>query len=138
MPPEVCITNLIPDITIWDKENDKFHMFELTVPLDRNIDARHLEKSNKYAHFVTDITHLQTTVTAFEVSSTGNLTADNKKRISTLQKFCKPGTKLNTFLKNISCLSIYSSYHIWFCRNDPEFLTPRYLPTHSQSSPGRT
>ena len=35
VPPEFCVTNLKPDITIWDKKNNKFDMFELTVPLDQ-------------------------------------------------------------------------------------------------------
>ena len=136
MPPEVCVTNLKPDITIWDKENNKFEIFELTVPLDVNINQRNLDKSNKYAHFTTDITHITTTVTAFEVSSTGMITQDNKTRLAALHKHCKPGIKLSTFVKNISSLSIYSSYHIWLCRNDPEFHTPPYLPAPFQPSPG--
>ena len=60
---------------------------------------------------------------------------DNKKRLTALHKFCKPGIKLSMFVKNISCLSIYSSYHIWLCRNDPVFVTPSYLPAPFQSSP---
>jgi hypothetical protein len=135
VPPEVTVTNLKPDITIWDKTNNKFEMFELTVPLDVNISQRNLDKSNKYAHFTTDITHIKTTVTAFEVSSTGTITAENKTRITSLHKYCKPGIKLSTFVKNISSLSIYSSYHIWLCRNDPEFHTPPYLPAPFQPSP---
>ena len=136
VPPEVCVTNLKPDITIWDKASNMFHIFELTVPLDRNISQRHLEKSNKYAHFITDIQHIKTSVTAFEVSSIGNVTPDNKKSLTKLHKFCKPGTKLSMFIKNISSLSIYSSYHIWLCRNDPDFLAPPYLPAPFQPSPG--
>ena len=136
VPPEVCVTNLKPDITIWDKASNMFHIFELTVPLDRNISQRHLEKSNKYAHFITDIQHIKTSVTAFEVSSIGNVTPDNRKSLTKLHKFCKPGTKLSMFIKNISSLSIYSSYHIWLCRNDPDFLAPPYLPAPFQPSPG--
>ena len=128
------MTNLKPDITIWDKVNNKFHIFELTVPLDVNIAQRNTDKSNKYAHFVTDITHIKTTVTAFEISSLGNVSSDNKKRLTALHKFCKPGIKLSTFVKNISSLSIYSSYHIWLCRNDPEFVIPSFLPAPFQSS----
>ena len=135
VPPEVTVTNLKPDITIWDKVNNKFHIFELTVPLDVNISQRNTDKSNKYAHFATDITHITTTVTAFEISSLGNVSCDNKKRLTALHKFCKPGIKLSMFVKNISCLSIYSSYHIWLCRNDPVFVTPSYLPAPFQSSP---
>ena len=135
VPPEVTVTNLKPDITIWDKINNKFHIFELTVPLDVNISQRNIDKSNKYAHFSTDITHITTTVTAFEISSLGNVSSDNKKRLTALHKFCKPGIKLSMFVKNVSCLSIYSSYHIWLCRNDPVFVTPSYLPAPFQSSP---
>ena len=80
------------------------------------------------AHFSTNITHINTTVTAFEISSTGNVSADNKKSLTSLHKFCTPGIKLSTFIKNISSLSIYSSYHIWLCRNDPVFVSPSYLP----------
>ena len=36
--------------------------------------------------------------------------------------------KLGNFKKNISGLSIYSSYHIWLCRSDPLFQEPPFLP----------
>ena len=127
IPPEVCITNLKPDITILDKKTNSFHIFELTCPLERNIEIRHLNKTNKYSHFTTDISHLTTTVTAFEISSLGHITQRNKKHLLDLHKFCKKGTQFNTFRKNISALSIYSSYHIWLCRNDPLFVEPPFL-----------
>ena len=127
IPPEVCITNLKPDITILDKKSDKFHIFELTCPLERNIEIRHLQKTNKYSHFITDISHLTTNVTAFEISSLGHITKRNNKHLLDLHKFCKKGIKLSTFKKNISALSIYSSYHIWLCRNDPLFVEPPFL-----------
>ena len=101
VPPEIIVTNLKPDITIWDKVNNRFNIFELTVPLDVNISQRNIDKTNKYAHFSTDITHIHTTVTAFEISSTGNVSADNKKSLTSLHKFCKPGIQLSTFIKNI-------------------------------------
>ena len=59
---------------------------------------------------------------------TGKLT-----RMKDLQE--KPGIKLSLFVKNVSCLSIHSSYHIWLCRNDLVFVTPSYLPAPFQSSP---
>ena len=128
IPPEVCITNLKPDITIWDKTNKKFHIFELTCPLMTNIDKQHEYKTNKYAHFLTDISHLHTSVTAFEITSTGHITQRNHTHLQALHKFCKPGIKLGNFKKNISGLSIYSSYHIWLCRSDPLFQEPPFLP----------
>ena len=85
-----------------------------------------MEKSNKYAHFISNI-KLETTVIAFEVSSRGYISPDNHQYLHKLHTFCKPGVKLNTFKKNISALNIYSSYHIWLVRNDPEFVEPPFL-----------
>ena len=127
------MTNSKPDITTWDKVINKFQLFELTVPHEVNITQRSTDKLYKYAHFVTDITHIKTTVTAFEISSLGNVSSENKKRLTSLHKFCKPGIKLSMFVKNIPSLSIYSSYHIWLCRNDPEFVIPPFLPAPFQS-----
>ena len=50
IPPEICITNLKPDIVIVDKLKKNLHIFELTCPLERNIDERHKYKQDKYAH----------------------------------------------------------------------------------------
>ena len=44
-------------------------------------------------------------MTAFEISSLGNVSSDNKKRLTALHKFCKPGIKLSMFVKNISGLA---------------------------------
>ena len=127
IPPEVCVTNLKPDIVIIDKVKKELHIFELTCPLETNIEKRHLDKQNKYAHFVKDITAFTTTITAFEVSSRGFINKRNHQHLQALHRMCKAGIKLNTFKKNISSLSIYSSYHIWLCRSDPLFTVPPYL-----------
>ena len=127
VPPELTITPLKPDITIWDKNADNFNIYELTCPLEENVEKRNLEKSNKYAHFITYISTAKTTVKAFEVSSRGHLSPRNHKTLKELHKFCKPNIKLSTFKLNISSLSLYSSYHIWLCRNDINFVEPPYL-----------
>ena len=56
IPPELCVTVQKPDIVILNKHNKTIHLFELTCPLEKHIDTRNLEKSNKYSHFTTDIT----------------------------------------------------------------------------------
>ena len=135
IPPELTITQLKPDITIWDKQNSKFNIFELTCPLEENIEKRHTEKSNKYAHFLTDITGAKTSVTAFEISSRGYLSPRNHTHLKDLHKFCKPDVKLSTFKKNVSTLSLYSSYHIWLCRSDVSFVEPPYLQATFRDKP---
>ena len=71
IPPEVCVTNLKPDLVIIDRKTKQLFLFELTVPFERNIEIRHTEKTNKYAHFVSDITSYETFICAFEIGSRG-------------------------------------------------------------------
>ena len=104
IPPEICVTALKPDIVINDTAKNELNIFELTCPLERNIEEIHLFKQNKYAHFCTDMSSLKTTVTAFEVSGRGFISQRNLKHLHSIHKFCKAGIKLSTFKKNISTL----------------------------------
>jgi hypothetical protein len=60
MPPEIFITNLKPDKVVIDVKTKQLFILELTVPFETNIELRHFEKSNNYAHFQTDITAFET------------------------------------------------------------------------------
>ena len=71
IPPALCVTKMKPDIVIMDDHMKALHIFELTMPLTRNIDARHKEKTNKYAPFMRDITGYSCSLNCFEVTSTG-------------------------------------------------------------------
>ena len=48
----MCITNLKPDIVIVDKMKENLHIFELTCPLERNIDEWHKYKQKNMYIFV--------------------------------------------------------------------------------------
>ena len=138
VPPNLCITNHKPDIVILDKHNKKIHIYELTMPLMSNIDARHQEKTNKYAHFLTDVTGYTATVNCFEVTSTGFISTRNHDTLKTLHKFMRPEIKKSEFLSNLNSLAWYGSYQIWLSREDPTFTSPPYLIPHlHQLPPGR-
>ena len=114
------------------------------VPLEQHIEKRHLEKSNKYAHFVTDCSSgtMKCQVTCFEISSRGLITPRNSEHLHTIHKYTHKGLKLSTFKKNVSALSVLSSFHIWLCRSDPTFQEPPFLPAPFQEKtkeiPART
>ena len=127
IPPELCVTTLKPDIVILNDQAKSIHLFELTCPSEKNIEERHTEKSNKYAHFTTDITDYKCKVEAFEVSSKGFLTSRNHTTLATLHKFINPSIKLSLFKKNISALSLTASYHIFNCKTEPVFVEPPFL-----------
>ena len=112
IPANICVTAHKPDLVICDQTNGSLFIFELTVPFETNLDTRHREKSDKYAHFVTDVTNMNTSVICFEIGSRGFISSRNHSSLFTLHKFVKPGLKLKTFKQNISALSLYSSYHI--------------------------
>ena len=81
-------------------------------PLMTNIDKQHEYKTNKYAHFLTDITGYKSTVNCFEVSSTGFISKRNKSTLTSLHKLMKQDIKKSTFLSNLNSLAWYGSYNI--------------------------
>ena len=128
IPPEILITNLIPDIVIIDKVSKTLDIWELTVPFESNISKRHTDKQNKYAHYISDITSHKVTVTAFEVGARGFLTPDNLNRLKLFhKKYCNTTTKQGQFIKNLSSITINSSYYIYNCRHNPTWMEPSYL-----------
>jgi hypothetical protein len=127
VPADICVTAHKPDLVIIDEKNNSLYICELTVPFETNIETRHREKSDKYAHFVTDVTQMNTSVICFEIGSRGFISTRNQSSLNALHKFVKPGLKLPKFKQNISALSLYSSYHIFICRKESEWSSPNYL-----------
>ena len=77
--------------------------------------------------FLTEMSVAKTCAQAFEVSSREYMSSSNHKTLKDLHKLCKNNIKLSILKKNISSLSLFSSYHIWLCRNDMNFVQPPYL-----------
>ena len=82
IPPEICVTNLRPDIVVINVENNTVNLLELTCPSEQ---------------------------TCFEISSKGYISPRNHTLLNFIHKFLKKNVKLTTFKKNISALNIYTS-----------------------------
>ena len=103
-------------------------IWELTVPFETNIKKRHIEKQNKYAHFVTDIKCHKASVTAFEIGAHGYLSKENIQNLKHFhRKYCMKTTTQKQFISNISSLSLISSYYIFNCRMEPTWSNMGYL-----------
>ena len=63
----MVVTNLKPVIVIIDDKKKEAKLFKLTCPIEHNIHKQRKYKSDKYAHFKTDIKTHKTKVCAFEV-----------------------------------------------------------------------
>ena len=124
---DICVTPEKPDLVIIDQKTKSLHIFELTSPFETNVETRHTEKSDKYAHFVNDCAPMKTSVTCFEVGSRGFVSTRNHNSLAALHKYVKPGLKLTKFKQNISALAVYTSYHIFIGRKEPVWSAPNYL-----------
>ena len=98
-PVTMAVTELKPDIVIVNDNEKTVEIFELTVPFESNIKARHTFKSNKYAHFLRDTISHKTTVTAFEVGARGHLTVESEKRLKKICSFSEKVKKIKNFWK---------------------------------------
>ena len=127
VPPEVAVTTLVPDIVVINKLTKDIEIWELTVPMEENIEKRNSDKM-KYGHFPTDFTPLKCHLLCFEVSNKGFISDRNHNNLNHIHKFIKAGTKLSHFKQNISALALLGSFHIWNCRSDEEFVVPHFLP----------
>ena len=128
LPPEVIVSTLKPDIVIIDNKNKQVKIFELTVPGENRISEAHRLKTEKYQHFSSDIKSHTATVLPFEIGShTGFISRENIKTLHTLHKHCKKDIKLKQFMKNISSISVISSYFIFNCRNEREWGKASYI-----------
>ena len=120
--PHLAVTDLKPDIVIMD--SNTVNIFELTVPFETNIEKRHIEKSNKYAHLLSDITVLKPRVEAFKIGSRGIVTQRNKMCLKQIYKYTKQDITHKQFIQKISEISIISSYYIFIHRKDQTWITP--------------
>ena len=100
------------------------------MPLTRNIDIRHQEKTQKYTPFLTDITGYKCTLNCFEVTSTGFINNRNKTTLHNLHKLMRKELKKADFMNNLNSLAWYGSYQIWLSRENPTFTSPSYLIPH--------
>ena len=127
IPINMTVTNLKPDIVIIDEKKKTVNIVELTVPFEHNIKVRNIYKTNKYAHFLSDISSHTPTLTAFEVGCRGYLTKENTDRLKSIHKYCDKNITQKRFLENISALAITGSYYIFIARKQPTWSPPGFL-----------
>ena len=131
----MTVTNLKPDIVIIDETKKTVYIVEITVPFETNISARHTYKTDKYAHFITDITNYKATVTAVEVGAPGYLTTDNIARLKYIHTKCKKTVTKNIFVEDTSKLAITGSYYLFNARKDPMWSEPGYITPQPPKHP---
>ena len=130
IPPHVLVTNLRPDIFIFNESTREVIIFELTCPWDSNIARSHTYKEEKYAPLVADLSHFyKTFLFSVEVSVRGQVTAENKKRLKAfVYRVCEePKSVFKSMVVTVSKISLLSSFSIFMARNEPSWSDPPLL-----------
>ena len=128
LPPDIIVSPLKPDCVVVDRVKKEITLFELTCPGMTQLDSANRRKTEKYQHFERDISTYKVENTPFEVeAATGHINNRNKLNIKKLHKFVKKGTSLKLFTKNVSAIVAMASYFLWNCRNNIEWMSPRYI-----------
>ena len=130
IPPNILVTAFKPDIVIVSQTSQEVVVLELTCPWDSNIARSHNYKSEKYAPLIADLS--QTRVVSFfaiEVSARGQISKDNRSRLTSfLLKCCSGPRSLTKSLLNISSKSaLLSSYSLFCARMEPTWEDPAPL-----------
>ena len=89
MHASMPVTNLKPDVVIVDTKQKKVGMFKLTLIWESNCVKNNIFKSDKYAHFVNDITTHKASLTAIYVGVRGQLSKKNMSKLLNLNTFKK-------------------------------------------------
>lgn len=120
IPENLCTTNKRPDLVIIDERKQEITIFELTVPLETNIETAHTQKQEKYSSLTQEMPDKKVKIIPFEIGSRGYISRANKVNLRTLNSFCKD-TSLKTFSENISNIAQMSSFYIFNNRNTYEW-----------------
>ena len=130
IPPHILVTQLRPDIFIFNEESREAVVFELTCPWDGNIDRAHAYKEGKYAPLVADLSRSFVTYHfSVEVSVRGQLTKGNRNRLKAfIFRVCTdPKLVMKAIFRDSSKAALLSSFSIFSARGEPSWNSPSPL-----------
>ena len=131
IPPDVLVTQSRPDLVLLDRNAKTIYLMELTCSFEKNFEAANLRKTIRYTPLKSDLEDkgYKCILAPFEIGSRGHVSKSN--RASIVNIFANAKITANPFhcIKNLSKLSLLSSYTIFHAYTqptwrDPPFLTP--------------
>ena len=130
IPPHIIVTNLKPDIFIFNEATSEVIIFELTCPWDANIARSHSYKEEKYAPLVADLSRrFRTYHFSVEISVRGQISGDNKKHLKAfVYRACtEPKSIFKSMILSCSKIALLSSFSIFAARSEPSWIDPPLL-----------
>ena len=111
-------------MVILDRESRRIAIFELTCPLDANVNDAHARKEGKYAPLVADLSRSMSVLHfSVEVLVRGQISKPNRSRYKCLAfGFCsEPKGVTRSLVSNSSRAALLGSYSLFSAQNAPSW-----------------
>ena len=129
LPPDIITTTQRPDIVLINRQEKKIALFELTVSFEKNAEAANLRKTRRYMDLTSDLKKKGWAAEnkPFKIGSRGHIDTRNKTSILSTMKKYNIKFKKQTFIQDISKISLLCSFAIFQAHCQPSWQSPPYL-----------
>ena len=131
IPPDILVTQLRPDLVIINRQEKIISLLELTCSFERNAGAANLRKTLRYTALKSDLEDrgFRCLLVPFEVGSRGHVRKASKSNILNIFLTFNISASPYKCVKNMSKLSLLSSYTIFNAYTQPTWRDPPFLTT---------
>ena len=131
IPPDILVTQLRPDLVIINRQEKLISLLELTCSFERNAGAANLRKTLRYTALKSDLEDrgFRCLLVPFEVGSRGHVRKASKSNILNIFLTFNISASPYKCVKNMSKLSLLSSYTIFNAYTQPTWRDPPFLTT---------
>ena len=131
IPPDVLVTQSRPDLVLLNRNEKTICLLELTCSFESNSQAANIRKSLRYSTLKTDLEEngYKCFLIPFEVGSRGHIHKSTKSSLFNIFTTMNISAKHNQCMKNMSKISLLSSYTIFHAYTQPTWRDPPFLTT---------
>lgn len=132
-PPEICSTDLRPDILIWSTQLKQVFMIELTVPADENIEAAEIRKTARYqelAQLMKTVNNWNSKIITIEVGARAFVARSMNSCLRSLGFTPRAASSL---CKDVSQVVARCSHNIYQNRENKKWKMPPLLVPYNSS-----
>ena len=129
IPPDVLVTQARPDLVLLDRNAKVIYLMELTCSFEKNFEAANLRKTIRYTSLKSDLEDngYKCILAPFEIGSRGYVSKSNRANIVNIFAHAKIKASPFQCIKNLSKLSLLSSYTIFHAYTQPSWRDPPFL-----------
>lgn len=134
IPPEICSSDLRPDIIIWSRDSKSVFFIELTCPSEENIEAAQIYKEARYIELCSLASNNGWKAKTFPIEAGARGFVSRSMNIC-LRKLGFTPKSASSLCKSISGVVARCSYHIWLNRHNKKWRKGPLLEPNAPPEP---